>query len=63
MAFALPTDPMPIAAHDHAATSLDDLHSVVLHVVIRLKMRANLDALGASSSRIEPKNAETDMFG
>src|SRR6266567_4781944 len=36
-----------IAALDHAATRLDDLHSVALHVVIRLKIPANLDAPGA----------------
>src|SRR5690349_17927237 len=48
---------------DHAGTRLDDLHSVVLHVVIRLKIRANLDAPGALSSRSELKSAETDMFG
>ncbi len=54
---------MAIAALYHAGTRLDDLHSVVLHVVIRLKIRANLDAPGASTSRIKLKNAETDMSG
>jgi hypothetical protein len=51
VAFALlaPADPRAITAHDHAGTRLDDLHSVVLHVVIRLKIRANLDAPGAST--------------
>ena len=65
VAFALlaPADPRAIAALDHAGTRLDDLHSVVLHVVIRLKIRANLDAPGASTSRIELKNAETDVSG
>jgi hypothetical protein len=50
VAFALlaPVDPRAIAAHDHAGTLLDDLHSVVLHVVIRLKIRAHLDGPGAS---------------
>jgi len=43
-----PTDPRAIAALDHAGTHLDDLHSVVLHVVMRLKIRANLDAPGAA---------------
>jgi hypothetical protein len=43
-----PTDPKAIAALDHAGTRLDDLHSVVLHVVIRLKICANLDAPGAA---------------
>src|SRR5947209_12418657 len=51
LAFALlaPADPRAIAGLDHAGTRLDDLHSVVLHVVIRLKIRANLDAPGAST--------------
>ena len=45
-----PADPRAIAALDHAGTRLDDdLHSVVLHVVIRLKIRANLDAPRAST--------------
>src|SRR5947208_16931677 len=54
VAFALlaPADPRAIAAIDHAGTRLDDLHSVVLHVVIRLKIRANLDAPG----RVDLKN-------
>ena len=43
-----PADPKAIAALDHAGTRLDDLHSVVLQLVIRLKIRANLDAPGAS---------------
>ena len=30
-------------------TRLDNLRSVLLHVVIRLKIRANLDAPGAST--------------
>ncbi len=49
VAFALlaTADPRAIAALDHAATRLDDLHSVALHVVIRLKIPANLDAPGA----------------
>jgi len=36
VAFALlaPADPRAIAALDHAGTRLDDLHSVVLRVVI-----------------------------
>jgi len=42
-------DPRAIAAFDHAGTRLDDLDSVVLHVVIRLKIPANLDAPGAST--------------
>ena len=51
VAFALlaPADPRAIAGLDHAGTRLDDLHPVVLHVVIRLKTRANLDAPGAST--------------
>jgi hypothetical protein len=51
VAFALlsPADPRVIAAHDHAGTLLDDLRSVALHVVIRLKIRAHLDAPGAST--------------
>ncbi len=53
-------DPRAIAALDHPGTRLDDLHSVVLHVVNRLKIRANLDAPGASTLRIELKNAETE---
>ena len=50
-AFALlaTAGPRAIAALDHAGTRLDDPHSVVLHVVIRLKIRANLDAPGAST--------------
>jgi hypothetical protein len=44
-----PADPRAIAALDHAATPLDHLRSVALDVVIRLKIRANLDAPGASS--------------
>src|SRR5437879_6033735 len=65
VAFALlaPADPRAIAGLDHAGTRLDDLHPVVLHVVIRLKTRANLDAPGASTSRIELKNAATDVSG
>jgi hypothetical protein len=65
LAFALlaPADPRAIAALDHAGTHLDNLHSVVLDVVIRLKIRANLDALGESTQRIELRNAETDKFG
>jgi hypothetical protein len=49
VAFALlaPADPRAIAALDHSGTRLDDLHSVVLHVVIRLKIPAELDAPGA----------------
>jgi hypothetical protein len=42
-------DVRTIAAFDHAGARLDDLHSVVLHVVIRLKIGANLDAPGAST--------------
>jgi hypothetical protein len=51
VAFAVraPADPSAIAALDHAETRLEDLHSVVLHVVIRLKIRANLGAPGAST--------------
>ena len=46
VAFALlaTADPRAIAALDFAGTRLDDLHSVVLRVVIRLKIRAYLDA-------------------
>ena len=44
-----PADPRATAALDHAGTRLDDLHSVVVHVVIRLKIRASLDAPGAST--------------
>jgi|SRR5438876_884144 len=48
LAFALlaPADPRAVAVLDHAGNRLDDLHSAVLHVVIRLKIRANLDAPG-----------------
>jgi hypothetical protein len=51
VAFALlaPADLAAIATLDHAGTRLDDLHSVVPHVVNRLKIRANLDAPGAST--------------
>ncbi len=48
-AVAAAADPRAIAALDHSGTRLNDLHSVVLHVVIRLKIRANLDAPGAST--------------
>ncbi len=34
-----------------------------LHVVIQLKIHANLDGPGASTRKIELKDAETDMFG
>jgi hypothetical protein len=51
------------AALDHPGTRLDDLRAVVLHVVIRLRIRANLDASGGSTWRIERENAETNMFG
>jgi hypothetical protein len=55
VAFALlaPATPRAMAALDQAGTRLDDLHSVVLHVVIRMKIRANLDAPGVSTWRIE----------
>jgi hypothetical protein len=51
VAFALlaPADPKVIAAHDHAGTLPDDLRSVALHVVIRLKIRVHLDTPGAST--------------
>ena len=49
VALLAPADPRMIAALDHAGTRLDDLRSVVLHVVIRLKIRANLGAPGAST--------------
>jgi hypothetical protein len=51
VAFGLlaPADPRAIAALDHDGTRLDDPHSVVLHVVIRLKIHAYLDAPGAST--------------
>jgi hypothetical protein len=42
---------------------LDDLHSAVLHVVIRLKICANLDGLGASIRRLELKSAEIGISG
>ena len=49
VALLAPADPRMIAALDHAGIRLDDLRSVVLHVVIRLKIRANLSAQGAST--------------
>ena len=49
LALVAPADSRAIAALDHAGTRLDGLHSVALHVVIRLKIRANLDAPGAST--------------
>jgi hypothetical protein len=51
-----PADPRAIAALDEAGTRLDDLPPVVLHVVIRLKIRPNLDAQGAS---LEESNRKT----
>jgi len=53
-ALLAPADPRAIAAFDHAGTRLDDLHSVVLHVVIRLKIRANIWTLRAC--RFEESN-------
>jgi hypothetical protein len=48
----------------HDSQTLVMAHSrVVLHVVIGLKIRANLGAPGASTLRMELKNASTDMFG
>jgi hypothetical protein len=44
-----PPDPRAIVALDHAGTRLDDLRSLVLHVVIRLKIRANLDGPATST--------------
>jgi len=49
LALPAPVNPRAIAALDRAETRLDDVPSVVLHVVIQLKIRANLDALGAST--------------
>ncbi len=51
VAFSLPAlaDTGAIAALDHAGTRPDDLHSVALHAVIRLEIRANLDAQEAST--------------
>ena len=49
LALLAPADPRAIAALDLAGSRLHDLLSVVLHVVIRLKIRANLDAPGAST--------------
>ena len=53
VALLAPADPRAVAALDQAGTRLDDLHSVVLHVVIRLKIRANLDA---PARRLEESN-------
>jgi hypothetical protein len=49
IALLAPTDLGAIAPLDHTGTRQYDLHSVVLHVVIRLKIRAHLDAPGAST--------------
>ena len=51
LAFALvaPADPGVIAALDHAGTRLDDLHSVVLHVVIRAEDSSRSGRSGAST--------------
>ena len=46
------------AAHRHATTPFDDLHFVVLHVVIGVKIRPNLDGPSASAYRIELKRNE-----
>ena len=47
-----PADPRAIAALDHAGTRLDDdLHSVVLHVVIRLN-----SCKSGRSGRVDLKN-------
>ncbi len=62
-AFALlaPADPSAIKAFDYAGTRLDDLHSVVLHVVIRLKIRANLDAPGGRIHSVVATPAVSDV--
>ena len=51
MAFAwlATADRRAIATHEQAATPLDDLHSVVIHLVIGLKIRPNLDGPIAST--------------
>jgi hypothetical protein len=65
MAFAWLATPdrRAIAANDHAATPLDDPHSVVLHVVIGLKFDSDLDGLHVRIRNFELKAVEIGGVG
>jgi hypothetical protein len=61
VAFALlaPADPRAITPHDHAGTRLDDLHSVVLHVVDPAEDSCKSGRQQASRQKFR---TETDRF-